>query len=95
MKAMMKRAKALRIPTSGVWKEAAGGRFAFDSKLVKYDGLTIVSSYVFRRSTNGADGYFWAIYQNKDDQLVDVSEGYYSDEGHALAAAFEVAAQMA
>ena len=93
-----KKAQELRIPTTSTPEELESKRFAFDSKVVKFGNLTIAASYIHRG--NGKNGYFWAAYKNEggleDNTNLDaVSNDYYEDEGHALKAAFEWAAQWA
>lgn len=92
-----KKAQELRIPTTSTPEKLEAGRFIYD-KVVKFGNLTIASIYCDRG--NGRRGYFWAAYKNEggiedNTNLEAVGNDYYEDEGHALMAAFEWAAQWA
>ena len=96
----IKKAKELRIPTTSTPEMLACERFAFQSTQATFGNLTIVASYTYRASTRGKEGYFWAAYKNEGGidaptNLEAVSNEFYEDDGHALAAAFGWAAQGA
>ena len=97
-----KKARELRIPETSTPERLECDRFSFGSKVVKFGNFTIAASYIHRGS--GLDGYFWAayLYTNRNRttcedevRLQAVSSDFYGDDGHALAAAFEWAAQWA
>jgi hypothetical protein len=97
-----KKARELRIPEATTPERMECDRFAFQSKVVTFGKLTIAASYTYRG--NGKDGYFWAAYRFTNEtettcedeiRLEAVSCDFYGDDGHALAAAFEWAAQWA
>ena len=93
-----KKAQELRIPATSTPEKLRSERFTFQSAVVNFGNLTIVASYMHRG--NGKNGYFWAAYKieggvEDETKLDAVSNDFYEDEGHALKAAFEWAAQWA
>ena len=94
----MKKAKELRIPATSTPERLECDRFRYQSALVTFGNLTIVSSYLYRG--NKENSYFWAAYKNEgsvedETNLEAVSSDFYEDDGHALKAAFEWASQWA
>ena len=96
------KARELRIPETST-PESLEGRFSLmEGKTVRYGDYTIIAGY--RYNGQGEDSYFWAAYlftdKNKktcedEVRLQAVGNGFLPDDGHALAEAFNWAAQWA
>ncbi len=92
------KAKERRIPATST-PENLEGRFSCgDGKTVTFGNLTIIAGYFY--NGRGADSYYWAAYRNEGGiedatNLEAVSNGFFTDDGHALADAFNWAAQWA
>ena len=98
----LKKAKERRIPETTT-PENLEGRFSnMDGKTVTFGKTTIIAGYFY--NGKGENSYFWAAYLFTDEnkttcedevRLQAVSSDFYEDDGHAIAAAFEWAAQWA
>ena len=98
----IKKANELRIRKTATPEELEGRFSGMDGKTVAFGKTTIIAGY--RYNGQGENSYFWAAYHFTDEsrtscedevRLEAVSNGFYEDDGHALAAAFEWATQWA
>ena len=91
------KAQELRLAATTT-PEDLDGRFSYGSgKMVTFGKLSIVAGYFFR---GNEDSFYWAVYRNEGGiedatNLEAVSEGFFEDDGHALADAFGWVAQRA
>ena len=92
------KAKTYRLEATST-PENLEGRFSCgDGKTIAFGNLTIIAGYFYIGPK--ANSYFWAAYRNEggiedSTNLEAVSNDLYEDDGHALQAAFNWAAQWA